>query len=428
MLLTFQTSSVIITSCDSRNGAIMADEKALMEAIRSTSLDPSTRLGLIRDSGAVLYEYTGGSHAYGTSVPTSDRDMRGVICLPMRSYLSTRNPVEQISDDRKTEGKKKNDDLFYTVRRFFELLKGSNPNVIEALWIPDDCIVTATPEVRLVIENRNLFISKACLGSHFGYANDQIAKARGKNKKVNNPTPKERPRKLDFCRVIPCMPSAKGRWTHPDVESSKFPFRPIPMSDMPWVNLNHYHVSAVEHARCQYRLYYYGEEAKGVFRGDDMLVCESIPMEDEWARFSGILLYDEQEYDKAVKEWKSYWDWINNRNIHRWVDQESGKLTFDQKNMMHCMRLLWSGLNIIRNGEPIVRFSGDQLKYLMALRTGGITDYEAVMAKVEGLVAEMEEAAKSSSIPEDVDDEKIDRLYSEVSRMAWRRLFGETVS
>ena len=238
-----------------------------------------------------------------------------------------------------------------------------------------------------------------------------------------------RPRKLDFCRIIPCVPGAKP-WTHPDVKSSRFPFRPIPLSEMPWVDLKDYHVAAVEHMASAYRLYcYYGDPAcKGVFRGDDMLVCESIPVEDEHARFSGILLYDEHEYERAVRDWKSYWDWIENRNPNRWLDQERGNLTFDQKNMTHCVRLLWSGLNIVRNGEPIVRFDGEQLGYLMALRTGRITDYEAVMAKVEGLVAEMDEAAKTSPIPESIDEAAVEGLHAEVSRMAWDRLFGEKVA
>lgn len=164
----------------------MADKALLMEAVRRTDLDPKARLSMVRESGSVLYEYVGGSHAYGTSLPTSDRDVRGVFCLPASEYLSTTKPADGMQDDRKTDGKKRNDDFFFTLRRFFELLKGANPNVIEALWMPEDFVVSASPEIRLVIARRELFVSKACLGSHFGYAKDQIAKARGKNKKVNN--------------------------------------------------------------------------------------------------------------------------------------------------------------------------------------------------------------------------------------------------
>lgn len=401
----------------------MTNEEKLMNAIKATDLDPSVRLEMIRESGAVLYEVIGGSQSYGTNLPTSDIDRRGFFSLPIESYTSTTNPIDQVSDDREMEGnKKKNDDIFYTFRRAFELLKGANPNMIELLWTPPDCIISRSPEMDIVIANRDLFISKACLGSHFGYAQSQIGRAKGKNKKVNNPWPAERPKKLDYCRIIPCIPGDK-LWTHPDVASSKMPFRPILMSEMPWIDLKDYHVAAVEHMRSSFRLYYYGEGAKGVFRGDDMLVCESIPIDDEWARFSGILLYDENEYDKAVKDWKSYWDWVRNRNILRWTDQENGKLQFDAKNMCHCVRLLMSGLNIIKNGEPTVRFSGKSLEYLMDIRLGKITDYDWIMKDVQERIVEMEEAAKSSSIPYSVDEDKIEALYSEVSNMAWERIF-----
>lgn len=399
----------------------------LMEGVNGTELTPDKRLDLIRDSGTVLYEAVGGSHAYGTSIPTSDVDVRGVFCLPMQEYLSsTSQPVQSISDQRTMVEKKKNDDMFYTLYRLFELLKSSNPTMVELLWMPKDCVRTTSPEMAAIIRNRDVFISKACLGSHFGYANAQIGRARGKNKKVNNPQKMERPKKEDFCRIVSCMPGSP-MWTHPDVPlSSKAPFRPIPLSEMPWVKLSDYHVAAVEHTKCTYRMYYYGEESDGVFRGDDMLACSSIPMEDEFPRFSGILLYDENEYEKSVRDWKSYHEWIKNRNEHRWVDQEKGLLSYDQKNMMHCVRLLLSGINIIKNGEPIVRFEGKAQQHLMDIRNGKLK-YEDIMCEVEDMVGEMEELSKTSNLPDKINEKAVEELYAEVSKSAWKRLFGEEI-
>jgi hypothetical protein len=82
-----------------------------------------------------------------------------------------------------------------------------------------------------------------------------------------------------------------------------------------------------------------------------------------------------------------------------------------------------SGLNIIKNGEPIVRFSGKSLEYLMDIRLGKITDYDWIMKDVQERIVEMEEAAKTSSIPYSVNGDKIESLYSEVSNMAWERIF-----
>ena len=403
----------------------MADAKMLMEAVKANNLAPDVRIAAVRASGAVLCEYVGGSWLYGTAIPgVSDRDVRGVFCLPRSQYLGTLRPADQVSDDREIEGKKKNDDVFYSFRRIFELFKGSNPNALEALWQSPDCIVSSSPEFEKVVANRHLFISKDCVASHCGYAKSQCDRARGKNKKVNNPQKETPPVKEDFCRIIPCIPGSKP-WTHPDMPEPRMPFRPISIKDMPWIDLKDYHVAAVEHMRNAYRLYcYYGDSAcKGVFRGDGMLVCESIPMDDEHARFSGVLLYDRSEYERALKDWKSYWDWMRNRNEHRWIDQEGGKLDFDQKSMAHCMRLLLSGLNVVRNGEPLVRLSGKNLEDVMAIRTGQRTDYDAIMKDVEEKLEELRGAEKASTIPESVDNDKIEELYSEVSEMAWKRLF-----
>ena len=397
-----------------------------MDGVHNTELPPDERINLIRQSGSILYETVVGSHAYGTFVSSSDVDVRGVFCLPMKEYLSsTSEPVKSISDQRTMVEKKKNYDMFYTLYRLFELLKSSNPTMVELLWMPKDCVRTTSPEMETVIRNRDIFISKACLGSHFGYVKQQISKARGKNKKVHNPQKKERPRKEAFCWVVSCMPGSP-MWTHPDVPKSLVaPFRPISLQeDMPWVNLSDYHVSAVEHAKCTYRMYYYGKEAKGVFRGDDMLACESIPMDDEFPRFCGILFYDEAEYNKALREWTSYWDWLNNRNDSRWIDQEKGLVNYDAKNMMHCVRLLLSGINIIKNGEPIVRFEGKDRQHLLDIRNGLLT-YDEIMQEVEDMTAEMKNAELHSSLPQNVDSSAIDQLYENVSISAWKRLFNE---
>jgi hypothetical protein len=128
-----------------------------------------------------------------------------------------------------------------------------------------------------------------------------------------------------------------------------------------------------------------------------------------------------------VNEWKSYHDWVQNRNSSRWIDQEKGLLDYDQKNMMHCIRLLLSGLNIIKNGEPIVRFEGEARQHLMDIRNGKFK-YEDIMIEVEDRVSQMEEAVKTSSLSSHVDNDAINELYREVSQMAWERVFGEKIS
>ena len=138
---------------------------------------------------------------------------------------------------------------------------------------------------------------------------------------------------------------------------------------------------------------------------------------DEIEKFKCLLTYGQHDFEKAIREHREYWDWKNNRNEARWVDQEKGKLNYDQKNMMHCMRLLLSGENILRNGEPIVRFEGKALEYLMSIRRGEMS-YEQLMKDVEKKMAVLEDLYKNSTaIPDKVNEDEIKKLYKEVRKM-----------
>ena len=365
----------------------------------------------LKQSDRIIYEAIGGSWAYGTNTPKSDKDVRGIYLNPKHDYLGLREPSKQINDD-------KNDIVYYSLKRFFELIQSANPNLIEMLWYPEDCIIYKSRIMEVLFSNRNLFISKKAFFTHIKYAESQIKKARGSNKKVHNPQPKEQPKKEDFCWVV-----TKDDMLEMDAGvdyngNNIFPIRPVSLIDAvdgePIYDLKNYHVSALEHTSHIYRLYYYGDMAKGVFRGDDMLVCESIPKEDEHLKFSGLLIYNKDSYEKAIRDHKSYWDWMKNRNESRWIDQEKGKLNYDQKNLCHCMRLLMSGENILVNGYPIVRFEGEQLEYLMDIRAGNL-EYEDLMAEVENRMSRLEDLYKTSTIPHKVNVKKIEEFYRELT-------------
>ena len=78
------------------------------------------------------------------------------------------------------------------------------------------------------------------------------------------------------------------------------------------------------------------------------------------------------------------------------------------------MRLLWSGENILKYGEPLVRFDGEQRDYLMSIRAGKFK-YEELMAEVDIRMARLEELNKTSTIPHSVNIGKIEALYRELS-------------
>lgn len=376
----------------------------------------------LEKSNYIIYSYIAGSHSYGLNTPESDIDRRGCYILPLKERISLMNFDQEISSS-------KQDIKYYDIKKFMKLSSDCNPALIESLFTPKDCIEICTPQMQKLIDNRHLFISKRAYNTFSGYAYAQISKCKGQNKLVHNPKPKEPPEQEDFCWVIPIDESRlsennarkynKYRLQFnsiPELESQmrKTPCRPILLKDAELGTLAQYHVAALEHVSNTYRLYYYGDDnARGVFRGDGMLVCESIPLKDEAKRFVGLLIYNKHEYEKALREWKQYWEWIKDRNPDRWMDQENKTVDYDAKNMLHCFRLLYSGKNVLTNGSPIVRFEGEKREFLLNIRKGKYS-YEELMSLVEREMKELDELKEKSTLPWGANIKAINQLYQEI--------------
>ena len=416
----------------------------------------------LRKSGRIAFDATAGSTAYGTNLPTSDRDTRGIFCLTRDEYLDFANPPpEQVGDT-------KHDVTFYNLRRFIDLAHTANPNILELLFLPKDCINYQADYLKPLFDKRNVFITKKAYFTHGAYAKAQIGKSRGTNKRVHNPKPEARPKREDFCYFIDVkrvgsvlekelefnsssfkqslsllMPNIPVDEIDGGIECmlqqirndklSHFPCRPVPVSQVN-IDLAKCHASALEHVPYTYRLYDYGDQSKGVFRGDDNLVCESIPVQDEWDNFVGLLVYNKADYEREVTEWKQYWEWVNNRNDARWVDQENGTVDYDSKNMQHCIRLLLSAKHILMHGEPIVRFTGQPLQDLRDIRACKWT-YEQIMEHANKIMESMDAMYKVSALPESPDPEIVNKIFRNVTQefehhrahprlyKAWRKVY-----
>lgn len=340
---------------------------------------------------AMVFETISGSIAYGTNHAKSDVDIRGIYVLPEQAYLNLKAPLTQVSDE-------KGDIVYYTIQRFIELAASANPNIIEMLYMPDECIRYSSPIMQRLIEYREMFISRKAYKSHIGYAQAQIKKARGQNKWVNNPQPEEPPSKESFCYVIPR-------------DDGELPFRSISLQESE-INLRECHCASLEHSPGMYRLYDYGDEAKGVFR-NDMLVCESIPLDDE-SRCVGILIFNKTAYERALSNHKNYWKWRRERNDHRWISQENGSMDYDAKNLMHTFRLLLSGENILRYGEPIVRFTGEKLTLLKDILAGKF-EYDQLIKMVEEKTTVMAELHEQCTLPDESNAEALTTLLREMT-------------
>ncbi len=350
------------------------------------------------ESGRLIFEGVWGSHAYGTSTPESDEDSIGVYVLDCSAYLSLSPVPEQLSDV-------KHDHNFYSLKNYLKLAANANPNILDSLFLPNDCVIKSTAYWTYLQEHRESFISQQACQTYCEYALAQIKKAKGCNKRVHNPQPVQLPTEEDFCRVV--ITSNTGSLS----------LRPVSL-DKAQINLKECHVAAVEKSSEVYRLYRYGAKAKGVFRGG-ILTCESIPIEDEASRFVGLLIYNRNGFEQAKRAHRQYWEWMQTRNEKRWRSQESGAMDYDVKNLMHTFRLLYSGINIMEAGEPIVRFSGEKLQKLLDIRHGLFT-YDELLTESELLLRKLDDLKKSSHLRERADMKKVDALLFDIT-MQWEK-------
>ena len=348
-------------------------------------------------SGRVIFRGICGSHAFGTATPESDIDTLGVFILETDAYLSLTEAPAQISDER-------NDNRFYSLRNFLELAANANPNILDALYLPQDCLLATSPYWEIIQSNRSIFLTKKICQTYCDYAMGQIKKARGCNKRIHNPQPERPPAAEDFCFLLTTSPSG-------------MPMRPIPLRET-GLNLQRCHSAALENSAEIFRLYDYGEKAKGVFR-NGMLVCESIPKEDETTRFLGLMLFNKNAFEQAKSKHRQYWEWRQTRNESRWRNQEAGLLDYDAKNLMHTFRLLYSALNIIENDEPLVRFSGEKLQELRDIRAGRFT-YDELVAKAENLSEKLATRREALLLPEYCDIGHVNALLLEITHQ-WEK-------
>ena len=143
-----------------------------------------TLLKGVEDERKIIYLTMGGSRAYGTNIPTSDTDIRGIALKTERELFGTAN-FEQFLD---TE----TDTTIYAVDKFFKLALNCNPNIIELLGTRDDQKFLVSKEMKLILDNKDIFLSQRAIGSFGGYATAQLRRLENYLGRVNSQSEKEK--------------------------------------------------------------------------------------------------------------------------------------------------------------------------------------------------------------------------------------------
>lgn len=108
-----------------------------------------------------------------------------------------------------------------------------------------------------------------------------------------------------------------------------------------------------------------------------------------------------------MKHWDSYQTWKTHRNPARAeLERQHG---YDTKHAMHLIRLMRMGLEVLETGDLRVR--RDDADELSAIRDGAM-GFDELLAAATGLQKSMEKAAAMTSLPADVDRDRVDVLLA----------------
>ncbi|WP_163394555.1 DNA polymerase beta superfamily protein [Flavobacterium limi] len=332
----------------------------------------------LKSQNLILFEVISGSKSFGLSTPTSDTDIKGVYYLPKEKFFGL-DYIPQIANET-------NDEVYYEIGRFVELSIKNNPNILEILASPEDCILYKHP----LMENLKIedFLSKLCKDSFAGYAVTQIKKARGLNKKIVNPLPKEKKSLLDFCYVL------EGYKTVSVLEflANNIKQEQIGLVDLP-------------NSKGMFAMFYDYENTlgyKGIIQKENSneVSLSSIPKNE---KIIGYLSCNQDGYSKYCKEYTEYWNWIEKRNEDRYnTNQQHGK-NYDSKNMMHTIRLLQTAEQILSTGKLNIRVSNRE--ELLDIKSGN-REYDDLLEMADNLIASIENQYQTSTLSEKPDEAK----------------------
>ena len=118
----------------------------------------------------------GGSHAYGTSTPDSDLDIRGIALNRKEEILTNQNFEQFVNEETDT--------TIYSFNKIITLLSNCNPNTIEILGLKPEHYLYLSPIGQELIDNSHLFLSKKAIHSFGGYANQQLRRLENKSNRL----------------------------------------------------------------------------------------------------------------------------------------------------------------------------------------------------------------------------------------------------
>jgi uncharacterized protein len=361
-----------------------------------------------------------GSQAYGLAIEgVSDVDIKGIFVADKSYYLGLKQ-IEQIegkgdlgvftNHEMGNKGVKKlefvtnkfdvdlaKDFVLYELKKYLDLLGNANPNIQEILWL--DEYIYLHPLSKILIDNRDRFLTKKVRSSYIGYANAQLKKVETHRRWLLNP-PQREPKAEDF--------------------GFKDLYKPLSLSELNaffnflWLTVRDC-IDYIEPAEELRDLLLEKIDFKQVFLNHrfpdeaDRQIQEYTYANSDYMR----LTYASRHYLGAKREWQNYQSWLKYRNPNR--KGLEAKIGYDCKHASHALRLLYTGREIIKNKVLTVdrRRAGDA-EYLLAIKQGYIP-YDEVMKECNRVYSAIENIDnKDIDLPDCVDNDFLSNLCVEI--------------
>jgi predicted nucleotidyltransferase len=361
---------------------------------------------------SIVLAIRSGSHAYGLNTDTSDVDINYIYLPSEEERNNIFNEEKQRTNDEVVVSTYDNlrnplnpklEITGYTLKRYFELASGCNPNIMEIMFGDEKNILKIDKIGEQLRRNRDIFLSKKAYHTLTGYAFAQMAKIERHYKWLSKGELVE-PKREDFGlpsvsvnmdEVFKVVQRIQDEW----VLNSANVEREIRDSILETVWEHIYYTTQVQINWGNWPIEY--EKAIMAKIKNDLDLGDDVYMK----------LGKEAEYRRAVKQYKSWLDWKANRNVERARLEKEHK--HDTKHSSHLIRLLIVAHQLLTTGKWNVLLDADSRTLLRDIKNGAY-DYDAIKKMSEEWRAKTEEAYKTSTLPMKVDREQINKLYWEL--------------
>ncbi|MDP4182661.1 MAG: nucleotidyltransferase domain-containing protein [Bacillota bacterium] len=295
---------------------------------------------------------TGGSHAYGTNVGSSDIDIRGICIEDRRVYWGLSN-FEQFDD-------KATDTVIYGLRKIVNLVLNCNPNVLEMFGTLPEHQFILTKEGELLKSNIKIFLSRKTYQAFGGYATAQLRRLQNALARDSYPQ-KEKEGHI--------LGSIQGQFNHFQENYQKLTGEDLKL--------------------------YLDKSDKKDFEEEIFvdLNLKHYPLRDLRSMFADM--------SNVIKNYET----LNHRN------SKKDELHLN-KHAMHLIRLLIMGIEILE-GKGINTYRSKDRDFLLKIRNGDFS-YEEIFKMVDELETKFKYAAQNTDLPERPDYEKVEEIMVEI--------------